>query len=470
METIKKIILSFDGAEEIKRIIVVGENEIERYTNKILSNVKLLKVYTEYVRKLKEQNKEQLEGLDNQAKINKLAKLGKIEKKDNVIINVTEYDNPIKFIISYEEEQKEVKEETNSSEYTSLYNEMLDEICKTYDIDSSNREEAISKLKQLGLYQKHESKKTLKEIIKENKINNFIVNHKVLSGLLGTGILALMVYGGVKLSKTTHQEDSNEKPAIGLLLPENIEKPDFTFETLEVPETTIPTLTPIPEVVEYVPEIYIENENTYFPGYEEPSSKSILLKEVDGFESLSQNESIDTLYEIRNENMASIGNKIQSNISFKDKGMYIYFENLFNDYDLSDKAYVKYFSMLGNQIIKCAYQDENYDINEGVNKYSKISCYEVVRCIRDNQPISIYLNGQRHDLYYSNLSIEAKEAVLNIAYANCAPLNSYPDLYANDPLQAESNIIEFTYNGEQISKSKVEDIILQAYSQLSITK
>ena len=140
---------------------------------------------------------------------------------------------------------------------------------------------------------------------------------------------------------------------------------------------------------------------------------------------------------------------------------------MFNSYKLSDKAFVKYFSMYGNQIIKNVYKNNQI---QGVNEYAKQSCYEVVRCIRDNQPLSVIINGQLQQIYYNDLSNKAKETVLNIAWSNYIVLNSNPDLYKISSYGEEANIPEIHYNNEILTKSDIADILITAYEELSITK
>ena len=173
---------------------------------------------------------------------------------------------------------------------------------------------------------------------------------------------------------------------------------------------------------------------------------------------------------VRYANLDAIENKIQSNIDFNENGTYIYFENLFNDYPLADRAFIKYFSMLGNQIIKSAYVDNNFGDKNGTNKFVKKSCYEFIRCVRDNEPLYVFINKEKYSVYYNDLSYEAKSALLNIVWANYTPLNSYPKLYKEDENREESLLTEFKYNDELITKADVADIIANAYNELTLSK
>ena len=109
MENIKKIMLSLENDNKIKRMVVVGDNLLARYSNKNLSNDELMSFYTKYVNILKENYKHELTGLNIQEQVNKLRDLGIIERNEDLLIsNITEYDNPIKYIITYEDGTKEV--------------------------------------------------------------------------------------------------------------------------------------------------------------------------------------------------------------------------------------------------------------------------------------------------------------------------------------------------------------------------
>ena len=72
MENIKKIILSLENDNKIKRMVVVGDNLLARYSNKNLSNDELMSIYTKYVNILKENYKHELTGLNIQEQVNKI--------------------------------------------------------------------------------------------------------------------------------------------------------------------------------------------------------------------------------------------------------------------------------------------------------------------------------------------------------------------------------------------------------------
>ncbi len=476
MEKIIKVIMSFNEDATINKVIVVTENQIERYTCEQLSQINLNIVYRECLKTLENEYKEELEGLTDKEKQKKLIKLKLIERNENnLIVNLKESEDPVKFTVQYEEGQKEYNEaDMDTEEYMSKYCEILKLILETYGIKANDSDEIISKLEKLGLYSKYKEKKTLPD----NKISNLSVRKKWILGILGTGAVAAIVYGGIELLKNNHNNDNHDKNTIEF---QNIETPTPTpydnveeveyllFEQSTVVSTPEPTPF-IPTPTPYVKEIYFENEENIFPNYDEPLDNSIVIREINGLSYYGINESFEDLYTIRNQNMDSLENKRQSNIPDEDKGYYIYFENLFNEDKIWEKAFVKYFSMYGNQIVKCGYKDNNYDFNPEINEYSIKSCYDVVRYIRDNVPLIVNINGKKHELHFSNLSNKAKNVILNIAWSNYTVLNSNPELYKISDLGEESNIPEIHYNNEILTKSDIADILIAAYEELSMVK
>ena len=184
--------------------------------------------------------------------------------------------------------------------------------------------------------------------------------------------------------------------------------------------------------------------------YKDTCSDTILIEKLNGeqYEIYDENyNSSETLIEIRNQNMSSVGNYVQSYIPIKDKGIYIYHENIFNN-NLRDKAFVKYFSMIGNQIIKSAYEDDYF---RGIVDNAVKSAEDVVSLIENNEPLEVYICGERQFIYFDELSHEAKEMVLNIAWTNNLPL---------------SNIK--TYNGH--TQDDISDIILNKANELDMIK
>ena len=481
MENIRKIILSFNDDKKIEKLVCVFDNNIEYYTSENFTQSDMQNYYYDCIKQLKEQYQEEIEGLDDKD-IRKMFIKKRIIVKNNkrLICNVSEFNDPKILKIKYDDGEETIIKASSISdeEYTEIFNNTLEEIATTYNIESSNIEDLKTKLNTLGIYEIYEEVKPL-----ENGIRNLKINKKFLYGLLGTSAVVLLVYGGIKASQNNDSNSKNEKATtIDMILPEEPtatpyvtdvkEEPIIIFDEVEptavpTPEpTAVPTVVPTATPIISIPGIVFPNESNIFPEYEEVEGKYVVLYEVNGTMFVTDNDRTN-FYDIRNKNMDSIENNSQSNIPITDKGYYIYFENMFNDYSLSDKAFVKYFSMYGNQIIKNVYKNNQIQC---VNKYAKQSCYEVVRCIRDNQPLSVIINGQSQQIYYNDLSNKAKETVLNIAWSNYTVLNSSPDLYKLSDYNEEANIPEINYNNEILTKSDIADILITAYEELSMTK
>ena len=69
MENIKKMMISLDDTNKIRKIVVVGNYVIKRYTNESLSDRELRNIYSECVKTLKEENESDLVRLTEQAKV-----------------------------------------------------------------------------------------------------------------------------------------------------------------------------------------------------------------------------------------------------------------------------------------------------------------------------------------------------------------------------------------------------------------
>ena len=469
MENIKKIFISIKD-DKLKGMVLLTDKTIEKYgygeSNRVLGNA-----YDVAINLLKQIYKDELAGLDDQESVNKLANMGKIivNKKD-LVTKLTSYndgdiENPIKYVFEYGDKKEEIKLEDcyDKEDYIKKISEKLENVFKTYElkVNSDNLEEKLEELSKLGLYEEIDLSKHLDESlnesldeveeIKEHKIKNFVVNHKALSALMLAGTILLVTMIPSCSKKNKNNDDVIPLPTANVTVtPTKTLVP--TVQPTEVPKIEeIPTLEP----VEFFKEIYIVGEENFFNNYEEPSSDILVVKEVNGkthsMGDGTYDYTFDHLNAVRNANMSSVANKIQSNIKIQDNGTYIYYENRFYDRDIRDKAYVKYFSMIGNAMIKNAYEYQQFGI---VNDYAKLSDYEVVRLIRDNVPLHVYICGCEDYICFSELSNEAKEVVLNIAWTNNLPLNK--------------EIIN--YDGESLNQDNISDIIINQANMLNITK
>lgn len=434
---IKKIILSMDG-KNLNGFVVVRDNKVEPYGYGKMIKEELLNKYSKLILELKEQNKDNLNGLNNQDAVNKLYLLGKLEYSDkNLITKITNCfdseENIEKIIVNYIDRQEEIKLKdcNDEADFYEKFKEKLVEMCKTYEIKLDNKddltEDFIEKLNLMGLLEDKQEGKIVddkvstslvatddetyskKEILTGAKIKNFVVNHKLLSGLIATGVIGLILSTHGCHKKT----NNNQTEVINLNNDDYIEtQVDYVYEE------ELPTVEPL----EYFKEISFANEEMIFPCYIETSDDTLIAKEYSGksynvFDSYYGNK--DNLIAVRNENMSNVANYIQSDIKIKDQGIYIYHENLF-DNNLRDKAFVKYFSMFGNQIIKNAYQNKEYGL---VIDNAIKSDEELIRLINNNEPLEVYIYGEKQYIYFNELSHDAKEMVLNIAWTNNLPLN-----------------------------------------------
>ena len=444
MNNIEKVILSMNKSSKennfanLEQIVVVRENSIERYNKNIREQYVLI------IKELLEQYKEELNGLEISDSINKLWKeLNVIEYNRNELLQkmilYIDENNIVKYKAIYDNHYEEVKKDDclNEEDFHNKISEKGQVFSKIYGIESLDR------LKKLGLIEAEEIKKDLDEVITENKIKNFVVNHKVLSGVIASAIALVGIWGGIKLfsKKDRVIEHNNEQIEYAT------EQPTPTVYNEEV----IPTLAPIS-----IPkEIIIESEDILFPNHEEANDNRIILRSFNGKSIYLEDEfSNDTLFQqYRNPNMSNIGNNVQSNINLDDNASYIYFENKFNS-NLIDKAYVKYFSIIGNEIIKNAYLHKNMGINYGVDYYVRQSGLDVVRLIRDNESLVVYINGEKKYISYSDLSDEAKEVVLQIVIANNCP--TYKDI--------------IDYNGNLYNQDQISQIILDKWDELEYSR
>ena len=193
MEKITKIILSMHDSKLIKRIIVITEDEIERYSSSDYSQGALWEIYTECVSILQKEYKDTLNGLNTQEFVNKLASIHKIENIEKNLIIHFDYFIKEKRIILYYENGTIVDKKISENNLRKL----LIDIGKVYNIDNN---ELLINMKKMGLI----------NIINKNKnnIRNLIVNHRVLSYIIALG-MAGGIFGGIKLCRQFNH--NNEK-------------------------------------------------------------------------------------------------------------------------------------------------------------------------------------------------------------------------------------------------------------------
>ena len=435
---IKKIFISVVD-KRMTGFVVVRNNSVKKYGyNGTLENYK--QEYRKSIKELVDMYQEDLGDLSEKDVIRNLIAMGKVEiTNEDIITKVTLYEDEDKFQVESTDGTIDINsmDYYDEEEYNELLEEYINKLFTTYDIKNGNEEELIN----LGVLKKV---KNFERVLKDNKITNFCLkNKKLVIGILSTAI-ALTGLNYMIHSKSKNKSNSGATKTYV----------EATLEPIQIPTST-PTVSPTPTPIQYSKDIYIVNEENIFPNYIEPDSPSLIKHDINGentysFYTYDQEE----LFDIRNADMSSIGNRIQSNFDLEGSGTYIYFENAFPDLDKKDLAYVKYFSMFGNVIIKEAYVKNNINGNYGVNDYTGLSAYEVVRLIENDIPLHVYISGQEYYIRYSSLSNEAKNIVLNIAWTNTLPLYK----------QAVD------YDGCVYSQDAISDIILNKYDELNLTK
>ena len=496
---IKKIILTKNNTGLIG-FVVITNNGIKHYGYGELSNDEVLSEYSKIIIELKDQQKDKITGLGDQKAINKLYREGFLEYSEKDFIkSITCYKNAAgdidKFDVKYNNSQTTISLNDcfDEEDFLSKLTENMISMCNFYGITIKKEEdltnELLEKLVNYGLL-KNETEEDLKE---ENsldddydediefdkssigcKIKNLIVKHKLISLLAGGTILCLIT----TIPGCTKKNDSKEKNGdygVTISPVEAVETKSPEFESAYNQETTveeIPILdedyfhnSPTVEPAEYRKEIYFDGEDKIFSDYSEPSSEDVLICELDGTE--FTNTTLDIMYAIRKNNMEAIANNIQGDYELDKYPRYLYFENMLKKCELKDRAFVKYFSMIGNEIIKNAYVYGDY---KGIQDYAELSGLEVLKLIRDDVPLKVYLYGYEDEIRYSELSKKAKEVVLNIAWTNTFALNSNRNAYKSNrqvELWEEDTIKEVVYNGVWYTKADIGDAIIEANNKLN---
>jgi len=428
---VKKIILNI-VEKKLEGIVVIREDKayIYGYGKESAKDLKDIH-YSEAAFNLRNQFSEELEGLTDQQAINKLVSME--------YIIVTDQYFPLKLIVSEEPQMYKVVYPDNTfevsiddfeseEEYNKSLNDIINNMVTIY-------KEELEELAESGLITKEEVlKESLEDTLEENGVSNFFVrNKRLLSGILIGAILTGVGIGLTRCSK-----------------PKSPKTPTKVEDNVDENVIEMPTVEPM----EIRKRIQLYNEDSTFSNYNDPE-EYVVAREVNG-ETYYQSDCLvwDELMDLRNMEISSIQNKIQSGIPLEGHGTYIYFENLFSNLSLRDRAFIKYFSMMGNEIIKGGYQTKNINGQNGVKTYAALSSSEVIRTIRDDVPIRAYLDGEYTEISFSSLSKEARYVVLNLAFINNVPLENH----------------EFSYHGETLTTDNINDIILYKSEELDYVK
>lgn len=331
---------------------------------------------------------------------------------ENKIKKVTfYYDSEIKKYTSFVEIRENGDEKTvnnaDQDNFDKMVQSILTELKTTYNLKT------VQELKENGyVVIKQAEKKT------ESGISNFISNNKKLIAVLTAGFVIVGV-GSYHLGKNnTNNKTYSVKPN------NKIEETQKTTAIPTVTPTPSPTPVPTKEPVDYVDVPFINQEyqdsvNFNKFGYEEQSVIALRISENGLKHIYTENNydcSIDNLCELSREST----NALFLNVFYdgeKPKDVVLMnYQYLFTG---EERAYVEYFSKMRNKIVQTLFLDDRDKAREIIN----MSAVEIVRCISDNEPIQITLNNQTVNVYYDNLSSDAKRVVLELASEIATTLN-----------------------------------------------
>ncbi|MBQ8891365.1 MAG: hypothetical protein IJ068_00670 [Bacilli bacterium] len=166
-EQINKLIISLDESNNLQRIFVVGENNIYRFSNKKYSQKELIKIYSNYLKLLKDQNQEFIYGFKKNEQIDMLIEMKKFEiNNNNLTVKIIENKQLLQYTVYYEDGTQKVQStQNNKTEYIRT----IVDICNIYGIPITTFDETISTLNELGIYKEVIAKK--KKLM--NKLHDF---------------------------------------------------------------------------------------------------------------------------------------------------------------------------------------------------------------------------------------------------------------------------------------------------------
>ena len=456
---IVKINLNYGADSKLESIIVVRENKIETRTNPNYFQQILANLFYEMRNSNSEYKNLSEEGLKN-----KLQEKGILKGYSGLYIKNMQVDNDGITILNSNDEEERI-DKASTEDYDNIYDSIIDRLRSYYgDVD----------FEKLGLFIDNRQKE--KNVKKENKdlkgVKNIKITKKMVA-LVTTGAVLLMGASGYvgHLLTNRNSQKGNDKPQNNIEWefttptpsPELITvTPTVTATPLPTPTPTVqptstPTVQPTPTAT---PIIYNQPEVSFTQLEDDPNSQVLAIEIYDGYvtpHEYSDSDfdcSIDNLVNIRLQNTSDLASHINNpneNPDLTTTGTFIFYEKFFQNE--ADRAYIKYFSNIGNEIIYQAFYNNNMDT---AREYIQVANYEIVRCIRDLEPVRVNINGEERYVTYDDLTPNAKQLVLNIAYATSYALTSDT----------------FEYNDEIIDKEDTQMIVIDANNILnnSITK
>ncbi len=257
-----------------------------------------------------------------------------------------------------------------------------------------------------------------------NTRRNIKYYRKALAVLAAGVVLTSGFVGAAHFIKKNNDNNKTVGPTRSIEMPtlEATVEVEPTIETTLEPEISLPTAEPVVSIPTQVPTVepgptphpfYFENPST------DPSVVSYVLE--------SYGDEPHTIYEERfnnvdemiiasNDNMSDLANCIYNFEEWKGKhtlGITIDFEKYFPNCSEYEIGFIKYFSDMRNDVIYHGFRTLDY--NEAIN-CNRFALTEVLKYVRDNEPLNVNLNGTPFYVTFSELSPEAQNIIRNIAW------------------------------------------------------
>ena len=333
---------------------------------------------------------------------------GKIKK---IILSYVD-DESYDFKLIAVEREKGIKVYTRDLD--SKYQALVAELVKTYpeEVSGLSKKDMPEKLEKIGkivINNNYEYEPEKNKTI--GNVKNLVFNKKVLAGAIIVAIAAGAYSFGknagtlkIKNDKNIETEDDMEQLEDVLLLD------NLPLESSKITD------------VEGVN--YIDITSNSYTSYDDSNLEQLIE---------------DSQY-----GMSDIANYIKDEKDLDNTGRMICFENFVSDEN--EKAYIKYFSSLRNEIIFQTYRNGNLDVVPALVKNASI---DVLDAILSNKTVQ---HGE-FSMTYDDLSDEAKKIFLQIAISFTDCLNEFVEFGSQEYNSNEiGNLIVEQYNG--LSKSK----------------
>jgi len=493
---LKKIIILLNDDTKINKIVVVRDTVEMVKASEYGSLVKEL--FNIYQDELKDLN-------TNQDKVNRLYRLGLLDAtKQDIIVKATSLDDDSKFSYEYASGRyEEIINDGNNDDFSKERNQIIRDIAKMYSFNPNLEIGTVyENLVNLGIIEQvkvkkeeapnvpgesNETEETENEYDDEDyddeyedydeekegilaKVKNLVINHRVLAGIVAGAVL---VTGGIAIGRISKKgSDSKSKNIIETTIgPNNTTNeyeqnsnmgasiPSFSINDAEgqavsvnnqflslasstvfTPEVSFTKLETVPIDEELLVEI--ESEFLVSRYFNDPE-----------YTFNTEEELLEKLNTVSYTNMSDIADYLlrSDENPLDEKGKIIYFEKLLSN--PSDRAFVKYFSDLRNEIVYQMYYE--HQVN-GVNNISLIDRYitrantDIVKSIVNNLPLVVEENGTYYEINYNELSREAKRVFLNIAF-------SIADNFGNKNITIDNNEYDLT---------EISNIIIDENNQL----